>query len=563
MANQTDTIRKFIKYLNNSTEQGGYWLPNIQRPFVWKEEQMERLYDSILREYPIGTFLIWKTNSNIKRRKFIDNYNSNISLSDFYVPQDDTQKMMVLDGQQRLQSLFVGLLGSYGGKELYLNILSGDLVAPEDIKFQFKFINPKNADFPNLKFKDLVFSDGRPREILRDLKAKYSQINDENSDRIYDNIELIREVFCMQENILFQVVDSIDRPDTFTEDDIVEIFIRANSGGTQLGKSDLLFSLLTASWDEAEDKMDELVNALNTTGYTFDRDFILKVSLVLLNKGAKYEIKKFRDPSVKNGIEEKWEDISSAIRFVKDFVYGNTYLKTNKTLPSYISLIPLIYSRYHYPEDWTNESDYADYLVKVNLTGVFGGVSDNFTDSLVNQVIENKGFDKTEIFGFIRSKGKSMELTDKSLLALNYDSREIHLLFNLWYGFNYQPSWNQNKPQIDHIFPQSVLKKFKTENPETGKMNIMKYKWFDRDQLPNLMLLTAAENGASGKVDILPKDWFKDKSEDYLEKHLIPRDKNLWEVDRYEDFLEARRQLILNKFDYLVYTTDKKEQKTA
>ena len=61
MKNQTETIRKFVSYLNNPEKDGGFWLPNIQRPFVWKEEQIERLYDSILREYSIGTLLVWKT----------------------------------------------------------------------------------------------------------------------------------------------------------------------------------------------------------------------------------------------------------------------------------------------------------------------------------------------------------------------------------------------------------------------------------------------------------------------------------------------------------------------
>lgn len=555
MANQTETIRKFVKYLNNKEEQGGFWLPNIQRPFVWKEEQIERIYDSILREYPIGTLLIWKTKSKIKRRKFIDNYNLNASLQDYYIPQDDSQKMMVLDGQQRMQSLFIGLVGSYAKKELYIDLTSGDLVAPEDIKFDFKFKTTTEAKFPFIKFKSLVMTDERVREIIKKLKKQYAQINEDNIDRIQDNVELIREVFCTQENILFQLVDSIDRPSTYSEDDIVEIFIRANSGGTQLGKSDLLFSLLNASWEDAEDKMDELIKDLNSTGYKFDRDFILKVCLVLLNKGAKYEISKFRDPEVKKGIENKWDDISNAIRYVKDFVYGNTFLKTDKNLPSYFSLVPLIYARYHFKDNWLNANDYSEYLVKVNLTGVFGGVSDGFTDSLVKNVKDNKGFDKTEIFALIRSKGKSMEITDSKFLEIHYTSKQIHLLFNLWYGFNYQPSLKENKPQIDHIFPQSVLKKIKTMNPENGKLNIMKYKWFDRDQIANLMLLTAKENGASGKLDILPKDWFKNKDKSYLEKHLIPTNKLLWELDRFEDFIEARKELILEKFKDLVYTT--------
>jgi uncharacterized protein with ParB-like and HNH nuclease domain len=555
MPNQTETIRKFIKYLNNKDEQGGFWLPNIQRPFVWKKEQIERLYDSILREYPIGTLLVWKTKSDLKRRKFIDNYKNGISLADFYIPQDKSQKMMVLDGQQRLQSLFIGLMGSYDGQELYINILSGELVAPEDIKFDFKFKSKGKVDFPFILFKELVFTDAKPKEIVKKLSLE-NEVTDEQEDRIYDNVELIREVLCTQENILYQLVDSVDRPDTYTEEDIVEIFIRANSGGTPLGKSDLLFSLLTASWEEAEDRMDELLDDLNKTGYKFDRDFILKVSLVLLDKGAKYEIEKFRLPEIKDGIEDNWKKISDSLRFVKDFIYGKTFLKTDKTLPSYASLIPMIYSRYHFPNTWNPrmESDYMDYLVKVNLTGVFGGVSDSFTDALINSVRENKGFVKSEIFGEIRSKGKSMEVTEESLLKYHYSSKEIHLLFNLWYGFNYQPAWNQNKPQIDHIFPQSELKKVKIENTETGKMNVMKYKWFDRDQIGNLVLLTAHENGASNKTDTLPKDWFANKKPEYLQLHLIPENSALWEMDKFEDFVKERKTLLISQFANILYT---------
>jgi uncharacterized protein with ParB-like and HNH nuclease domain len=116
------SLRKIVNFLNNPDEDGGFWLPNIQRPFVWSEEQTCRLFDSILREYPISTLLVWKTKSDIRCRKFIDNFRPEYrdSLSDFFVPQDTKRKCLVLDGQQRLQSLFIGLKGSYEGRELSL-----------------------------------------------------------------------------------------------------------------------------------------------------------------------------------------------------------------------------------------------------------------------------------------------------------------------------------------------------------------------------------------------------------------------------------------------------------
>ena len=118
MKNQKQTIRKIVGFLNNADEDGGFWLPNIQRHFVWREEQICRLFDSILREYPISTLLVWKTTSRIRRRKFIDNWRDTLRLSDFYVPEDTKKKNLVLDGQQRLQSLFIGLRGSFEGREL-------------------------------------------------------------------------------------------------------------------------------------------------------------------------------------------------------------------------------------------------------------------------------------------------------------------------------------------------------------------------------------------------------------------------------------------------------------
>ena len=554
MANQTETIRKFVGFLNNTDEQGGFWLPNIQRPFVWKEEQIERLYDSILREYPIGTLLVWKTNSGIKRRKFIDNYHPNLRLTDFYVPEDSNAKMMVLDGQQRLQSLFIGLKGSYDKKELFINILSGDLKAPEDMKYEFEFKEPAKATFPWIKFKDIVLTDKRPREIEQNIIQATGVLTDEQKDRIEDNVSLIREVFCTQENILFQLVDSIDRPNAYREDDIVEIFIRANSGGTFLGKSDLLFSLLTASWEDADEKIGELLEDVNRTGYKFNRDFVLKTCLVLLNKGARYDVEKFRHSGIRDQIMTDWDKIADAIKGVKDFIYGNTFLKTDKVIPSYLSLIPFIYFRYYFSSDWQkHEADYQKYLIRTSLTGVFGGNPDQLLDKIISTIRENQIFNLSEIFGVVRGDGRSLEVSQDTILGLNYWKKEIHLLFNLWYGFNYQPSLSENSPQIDHIFPQSVLAKIKLPNPDTGKINVMKYKWQDRDQIGNLMLLTQQENGGGGKTDILPEVWFADKSDEYLEKHLIPKESELWKLENFEAFVEERNRLILDKFKYLIY----------
>ena len=164
--------RKIVGVINNPDEDGGFWLPNIQRPFVWGEDQICRLFDFILREYPISTLPVWKTTSKIRQRRFIDNWKDLLRLSDFYVEESDRKKNLVLDGQQRLESLFIGFLrGTFEGRELYFDILGGELAAPDDIKYKFKFLTPVDASFPRVKFKKLVFSNARSREIEDELAS--------------------------------------------------------------------------------------------------------------------------------------------------------------------------------------------------------------------------------------------------------------------------------------------------------------------------------------------------------------------------------------------------------
>ena len=554
MKNQKETIRKMVGYLNNEDKDGGFWLPNIQRQFVWNEDQVERLFDSIMREYPISTFLIWRTKSQIRRRKFIDNYKYTIRLTDYYVPADTKGKLLVLDGQQRLQSLFIGLKGSYEKKELYFDVLSGDLVIPEDIRYKFKFLNPSAISFPWIKFKDIVFSYEQYDEIAElIIDNADTEIGKEKKTKIRKNIACVVKYFCTDESLVYQEFDSIDNPKLYGEDDVVEIFIRANSGGTILGKSDLLFSLLTSAWEDADERMEELIDELNKSGFDFTRDFVLKTCLSVLGKGARYEVTKFRDGKTREEIIEKWDSLTEATKDVKDFLYGKTFIRSDKALPSYLTFIPLIYFRYHFPDKFKNASNIDTYILRTLITGAFSGTPDNLIDKCTRNISEIGDFSINNIFDIIRSDGRSLEITSDSILGQHYSSGAIHLIFNLWYReFNYTPSNETNLPQIDHIFPQSLLKTVKDISPDTGYISVLRYKWEDRDQIANCMLLTAEENGAGGKRDTPPEVWFADKPESYLDLHLIPKNKGLWNLEHFDDFIDERKKLILNKFKYMI-----------
>jgi len=551
MKNQTEAIRKITRYLNNEEEQGGFWLPNIQRPFVWKKEQIESLFDSIMREYPIGTLLIWKTKQPIRMRKFIDNYTSNIKLTDFYVPENDKQKMLVLDGQQRLQSFFSGLKGSYEGEELYFNVLSGDGENGDDIKYIFKFLLANKAikEKEWIKFKDIVFNNKQYDEIAEEIVNQIGEdnLNGDEKRLIRKNIAKVVKQFQTDENIIYRELDSIAYPEIYTENDVVEIFIRANSGGTQLGKSDLLFSLLTVDWKEFEENMEALLEELNKTGYKFSRDFILKTSLVLIGAGARYDVNKFRKKDNLDTIRGEWDNISNAIKDVKDFIYGKTFIRTDKALTSYLALIPMIYSRYHHQDSWKS----TEWLLRVLLTGAFSGNPDSLIDRCVRDIKEKDMFDSDSLYTIIRNYGRNIDIQDDTILNARYGSGTLYLLFNLWYKqFDYEPSYENNAPQIDHIFPQSKLRKVKEKNLDTDRMDLMKYKQEERDKIGNCMLLTAEENSAGEKSDKSPEEWFVGKrvDEEYLNMHLIPKDKELWKIENYDRFIEERNKLILEKF---------------
>jgi hypothetical protein len=556
MRNERNTIWKIVRALNDAESNGGLWLPNIQRPFVWSEEQIEKLFDSIMREYPISTLLVWRTREKVKHRKFITDWKDSLKVSDAYVMENADAKGMVLDGQQRLQSLIIGLAGSYNGKELHFDVLSGAKASPEDIRYRFRFLPAASAQWPWVKFKDVLKDMSRGRKLAMEVAqdvcaAGPAGLSDDDAKRVQKNIARAQHEFISDENISYQLLDGVDDPDAYTTEDVVEIFIRANSGGTKLGKSDLLFSLLASEWALADEEMEELLEELNRTGYGFDRDFVLKSCLVMLGQGAKYEVTKFRKPEIREAFVKNWTELSDAIKAVRDFLHGKTFLKSDKAVPSYLGLIPLIYLRYTYPDQWNATTGREDYVLRTMLTGAFSGTPDNLIDRCVKSIDERKAFELDEIFHIIRSDGRSLEVTPETIIGTRYGKPQSHLIFNLWYRtFDYEPALEDNLPQQDHIFPQSFLNSQKELNPQTGRSR--KMYWADEQhQIANLALLTAKENGFQGKSGELPETWIPKQLKDdpgFLDRHLIPKDPELWKSANFRDFIEARKALILQRF---------------
>ena len=216
-----------------------------------------------------------------------------------------------------------------------------------------------------------------------------------------------------------------------------------------------------------------------------------------------------------------------------------------------MGLIPLIYFRYRFSDRWASSAGREQYVLRTMLTGAFSGTPDNLIDRCVKAIQERGDFDVDEMFRIIRDDGRSLEVNAGTILGTRYGKPLSHLVFNLWYrDFDYEPALEDNLPQQDHIFPQSALKEQKHINPTTGRWG-RRYDKNTRDQIANLALLTAKDNGFSGKSGQLPEEWLPEqiaKDPGFLERHLIPKDPELWKLNNYPKFIEARRRLILEKF---------------
>lgn len=531
-----------------------YFLPNIQRAFVWKEEQIIKLFDSLLRGYPIGTFLFWSTkDNNIRRRKFINNYYKKYS-KDFNIKKlglEDTSSprdiILVLDGQQRLQSLFIALKGKYEDKELFFNVLSGEKENENGIVYEFKFLkSPPKATNKSLwiKVKDIISRFDKKRALVSEVKKEILVTYDLSSEYegiIERNLELLKNALITDKRLSYYDEKEEDYEKIF------DIFVRVNSGGTPLSKSDLLFSFIKLKWKrlEAEKEFPDLLERINGNDqFDFDVDFILKTSLVLIGSSVRYTVKTFsgeKGKEIAQKIEGIWEEIKSSITTVVDLIRDEFKINNKKLLPSKNALIPIIY--YSYRKNKKSKSTFDDedkhvirnWLLNILLSGTFSGQSDNLLErsrKIIDELSMEKFPGKEINSAFPR--GKKTEVDEEIIKDISYRSPESYLLLYLAspYGVEFKPSNDANYPQQDHIFSQDELKKAGYDKDEIN-------------QIGNIRLVPKDAN--QRKLSTPYKDWIQSASAKELELALIPDTPENWNVTNYKKFVRRREKIILEK----------------
>lgn len=563
-----------------------YLLPAIQREFVWKHSKIEWLFDSLMRNYPVSSFLFWNVQSDIRTKfkfysflkEYREKYKTHNEIFDTAGIQDFTA---VLDGQQRLTAIYIGLKGSYAYKlprvwwensekniptrKLYLNI-SKPLSDEEDGRiYNFTFLTDNEFAEDSSNW----FKVGKILDLSNFFEFhKFLDANNYKSNVFaYEALSKLQEAIHSQRTINFflEKEQNIDKA--------LNIFIRINSGGEPLDFSDLLMSIAVANWQTkgAREEIFKLVDEIRDKGFFISKDLILKTFLVLYSNDVKFKVTNFSVDNAKN-FEAKWDSIKLAILEVFDLIKCFGYVES--TLTSKNALIPIIYYIYHtnsytdfhikkeYKKD---RQDIAKWLHIVLLKRLFGGQADSiltairsvFTDDISKQYMKadivNFPFDKIslKLTRTNKNMGFDKEFIGKLLLTQKDDNYAFSILALLYDNLDYTNSTFHK----DHLHPESFFKTAKLKEIGIPEKNFEVYLNPENyNSILNLQMLDANEN--KSKQDKNLEEWITaEMASRKLTKNEFCLKQKLPECLSFHDFpkfIESRKAILTERLSQLL-----------
>lgn len=566
-------------------------LPSIQRKFEWKPDRIEMLFDSILNDYPIGTFLIWEIEQeNVNNFRFYE-INNEYDFDEGKWQKQRTQATALpqlwalLDGQQRLTSISIGLQGSYThssrGKKikrkLYFSLF--DLTGNEDYR-SFRFFTEGNQlnDKNNIWIPASLFVN-ELKAFHKDIPMQiedYSTIENLIKACINQKSEIIKSVwegwtakneFVMIGKRIHQFAQKIAKLEAFSyylisnniELDICnEIFVRINSGGVKLSKADLLFSTVVSEWETGREKIDELIKQVKKIGFEIDSDFVMRTCLYLTYSKILFKVDTFNDKTIQkiissfNSTEEKtgiYDTVIQTFQFLK-MKLG----LTDKMLKSTNVVIPVIHHLFHGGKLGDESVEEVQKFIYISLLQkTFGSHGDTLLGDLRKGVSADDKFQlKNAAFSYAKIISEIGEVTKRYLYSVNEVWAEkllttkygadSWLILSLIFGslrYDYQ-SYDQ-----DHLHPKSKF----TKKNYPGDLKAIADKI---DAIPNLTFSTPEENRLDKKAhslkayvgEILPvrnPEWLSQ----YRTFNKIDENSSL-ELADFPTFFETRRQKMLN-----------------
>lgn len=540
-----------------------WYLPAIQRELEWNTVRIERLFDSILSDFPIGSFLFWNLEEKNKSEwpiyEFIRDYDEdkphNVLANMHGIQKDLT---LVLDGQQRITSLYIGLMGSYRYfyyrwrmTRLYFNLLKPPVPNeenPEELAHEFSF--RENGDATN-DLEKLWYPVGRILDFddAEDAKADMKQTLSGFPEDAQENANKL--IGRLHNRIHTTLVGNYYLEKSQDYDKVLQIFVRANSAGQPLAYSDLLLATATAKWDtlDARSEIHNFTDLLNETGtgYKFGKDFVLKACLYLCESlPIQYKVKNFSKPNLLT-IESNWESIKDTLAVTVRLISRFGFQAKNVVAP--LALLPIAFylqergnpnfDKSSSVEDAEAQIAIRKWFVFATLKNAFGGSSDT-TLTRLRQILMKAGsaFPAEEMYRSLEIEPSLSDAEVDRMLEYQYQGRYTNLILSLLYP---DRDWKDAVFHEDHIFPQSEFKGTLLRRRGYDDTKVQSY--MSRfNTLSNLQLLTDSENTSKNAT---PFDkWLKTRDATYRSRHLVP-DLTDYSFDNFEEFFNARQQLIV------------------
>jgi len=568
-----------IKSAIDNIKKRQYVLPSIQREFVWDTEQIEVLFDSLMRDYPISTFLFWKVDkSKVKEfqfYEFLNKYHEKDSRHNRKAELiHDEDIIALLDGQQRMTSMYLALTGSYSKKmpyyrknsvhaypekKLYLNLLKPSEEA--EVEYDFRFLTEDEAKaeegyfwFQCGQILDITDMSKSSMFLMKNGLMDTSKFTTEQSEFAINTLNQLFNVVHQKGTISYYLEEGEEL------DKVLQIFIRINSGGTKLSYSDLLLSIATAQWEEkdAREVIHEFVDEINSIGdgFSFNKDLVLKACLVLADfSDIKFKVDNFNKANMKT-IEENWDETEKAIRSAVELVSLLGFNRDN--LAATNTIIPIAYFIYknkcadkvlHSGRHDQDRKSIYEWLARALMKGVFGGQPDSIYPKMRDLINDHKGrFPLAEIIDHYKGRRKSISFSEDdidNLLDLQYGKAKTYCVLSLLYpGMNTSFKYHQ-----DHLHPHSFFNKKNMRKQGFDETTIDAY--LDKcNQLANLQLLESTQN--IEKRDKPLDQWVKEtysSTEDQksfkLQNHIEAEQSLVFED--FLNFMEVRRNNIKNK----------------
>lgn len=538
-------------------------LPNIQRDFIWDEKRIEYLFDSLMRYYPIGIVLLWETYKDLQYRIF-EIINKKNKKYEFYNNRDNKKIRLVLDGQQRLQSLYLSFKGTYDNKYLFFNILSGDDSNDfNEIKYQFRFLKEEEASKINKS--KITFSNKGETELfyklieLINISPKNKQLFTDNLIKDYDlpdsfrliigqNLDILNDVLYKNDNLLkVTIIDEElpkNSPDCKNDSDVLEAFIRINRQGIELSRSDLIFSFLKLNWSGSATALPEFIEEVNeNNNFGIDIDFVIRCLFAVSDLGSKFDIDLLRKHVNVEKIKNNYEQCCNAIKSTIDFVQTECWISSSRLMGGYYNLVPFVYYIYNLKDHQIPNREIGNVRKALYLLA-FTSPFSRYADSRLNRFIRyelKSRYEKGDIsFPLVDVLGWVKYWEDIENYGPNLLQRNILLTLHLiQHKQTSKILYEKNTPQIDHIFPRSTLRE----------------KGFDESEInyfANYWILSKNKN--QNKSNKNPKEYFADLNDSILEKAYIERD--LLEYSKYKSFIKNREKAILEHIKHELDLTD-------